>query len=123
MAAPCWPLTRLPAIIASHLLPQALKSNGHTEWMAATLTFIVWNYLFMAGLVLAYLKRTSSRINVLGVSEAAARGASLKWLLYIPLVVPGIAGERPAAQRFMQRGGEGRAAACGQRGMGMHRLC
>lgn len=28
---------------------QALKANGHMEWMAATLAFIVWNYVFMAG--------------------------------------------------------------------------
>ncbi len=52
---------------------QALSQTDHTDWMVATIVFITWHYVLMAALVAAYLKRTTTKVNVL--EEAGGPGA------------------------------------------------
>lgn len=43
--------------------------------MAATIVFITWHYVLMAALVAAYLKRTTTKVNVLEEAGGAGAGA------------------------------------------------
>ncbi|KAG2501995.1 hypothetical protein HYH03_000491 [Edaphochlamys debaryana] len=82
------------------LVVKALSQTEHTDWMIITLVFIMWHYVLMAVLVSAYIKRTTTKLNVLGLEEADSNlgaGAVLgskrryRWLLFLPLSVLGVA--------------------------------
>ncbi|GFR43398.1 hypothetical protein Agub_g4477, partial [Astrephomene gubernaculifera] len=89
-------------IYTDALVVKALSQTEHRDWMIATLVFILWHYGLMAGLVAAYLQRTSTKLNVLGLEEGdwAAGGAAAallgcgrrtRWLLFLPAALPGVA--------------------------------
>ncbi|GLI70323.1 hypothetical protein VaNZ11_015278, partial [Volvox africanus] len=86
-------------IYTDALVVDALSKTGHKDWMVATLVFILWHYIIMAVLVTAYLKRTTTKLNVLGLEEgdSAVGGVAVlgsrrrhRWLLFVPVAVPGV---------------------------------
>ncbi|GIL85780.1 hypothetical protein Vretifemale_14213, partial [Volvox reticuliferus] len=87
-------------IYTDALVVDALSKTEHKDWMVATLVFILWHYVIMAVLVTAYLQRTTTKLNVLGLEEgdSALGGAAVlgsrrrhRWLLFVPVAVPGVA--------------------------------
>ncbi|EFJ52844.1 hypothetical protein VOLCADRAFT_115780, partial [Volvox carteri f. nagariensis] len=86
-------------IYTDALVVDALSKTDHRDWMTVTLVFILWHYVIMAVLVTAYLKRTTTKLNVLGLEEgdSAVGGAAVlgsrrrhRWLLFVPVAVPGV---------------------------------
>ncbi|KXZ52040.1 hypothetical protein GPECTOR_10g1063 [Gonium pectorale] len=83
-------------IYTDALVVDALADTEHRDWMIITLTFILWHYGLMAVLVVAYLKRTTTKLNVLGLEEGDSGAAVLgwgrryRWLLFVPVALPGV---------------------------------